>query len=305
MKFMVVMIDKYPQTVTQTVIDTVKIFLNDPSVPVRVRALEAFREIMRHFPEQVDRDSINRVLSLHEDKYVAVHKTAAGLAHRLMPFVNDQEYSVLLSSLMNLEDHYFKKKDFDFCEDVVRALLYITKERPKVYGAVVTTILVKYCNCGDYYTDKKFIGHLTEITEESNQFHELWLAQAVPFLQKTKPDMYNRWSDERRRLFDHLYLEGHDMISRALEPISGFIKSRIKNDVFLDVFDMLAVLCFYGFNDSVYELSEYLAAHVPTTASNKGVHQMNRAIHRMIVTERKARSKQIDEAWLNVLINEK
>lgn len=305
MKFMVVMIDEYPQTVTQTVIDTVKIFLNDPLVPVRVRALEAFREIMRHFPEQVDRGSINRVLFLLKDKYVAVHKTATRLIHSLLPFVNDQEYSALFYSLITLEDHYFKGKDFDFCEDLVRALLYITKERPKAYGGVVTTILVKYCNSGDYYTDKKFIGHLTEITEESDQFHDQWFAQAVPFLQKTMPDMYNRWSDERRRLFDHFYLEGYEMISRALEPISGFIKSRINKDVFTDVFDMLAVLCFYGFNDLVYELSQYLAAHVPTTVSNERVHQLNRAIHRMAVTERKALNKQIDEAWLKVLINEK
>jgi len=305
MKFVMVMIDQYPQTVTKTVIDTVKIFLKDPSVLVRARALEAFREITRHFPEQVDPGTITQVLSLLGDRYVLVHKTAARLTHSLLPFVNKKEYNFLFYSLLTLEAHYFKEKDFDFCEDLVRALLYMTKERPKAYGVVVTTIMIKYCNSGDDYTDKKFISYLTDIIEESDQFHEQWFAQALPFLQRTMPDMYNRWSDDRRQLFDHLYLERYEIINRMLEPMTGFIKSRIKEAVFSDVFDMLAVLCFYGFNDSVYELSEYLAVHVPTTVANEQIHQLNRTINRIAITERKALNKQIDKAWLNVLINAK
>ena len=304
MKFIVELINKHPQVITQTIIDTIKIFFDDTLVVVRGRAIEAFQEILKEFPEQVDDDLIIRGLSLMLDRYVFVHKRAARLSYRLYPFLDNKGIYTLFQNLLALEQHYYDEKDFDFCGELVKMLVYVTKEHKKAFSVVIKTVLPKYCNSGDYYTDKKFIHLLTEITFDTCDYYDVWLEQTINFLLRTAPDIYNAWSDERRELFCKFYHVKYTDFKKVAPQFVEFINDRIDNVVFRDIIDGYAILAYFNQFNELEKVTSYFKTKIQENKSHEDAHNFNASIKKIASIEQAVRNESINEMWLKSIENE-
>ncbi|MET7036911.1 hypothetical protein [Elizabethkingia miricola] len=304
MKYVIHIIDKHPQIVTQTFIETVKVFFDDPSILMKGRAIEAFGNIIKRFPEQADYESIKRILDFMKNSYIFLHKSAARLSYSLYPFLDEKNFAILFSNLINLEQAYYKNKEFDFCEDLIRMLLYITKNNEKAYHRIVTTIIPKYCNSKDYYTDLKFIEHLTDIVSESHKFHDIWMPEVLRFLSKTKPDEYNSGLDSRKKLFIQFYHIDNLVFKSQLPQFIDFVRGRIDHSVFADVLDSYAILTYFDCFKEIEQLTIYFKSSIPENISLNRINLLNDKINRIANTELKAAYGNLDDGWFKDIGND-
>lgn len=283
-KFVEYLIENHPQIVTQTLIDTIKIFLEDPDTGVRGYTIEAFGSIITNFPEQVEKNQLYIIINAITDKYVFVHKKATRLSYKIFPFIDDDQKYLLLNGIMALEKIYFKENDIDFCERLISILLFITKERPSIYNKIVKNHIVKYCNSDEYYTAVKALKRLTHIREQASEFNDLWLQQALLFLEKTQPDHSSL--DYRNDLFEAMYELSQDVIKNHIQEISNFIKQRISLHHFSDVFQIYGILGFYNLHNELIEFTIYFRANVDNNKSNEYSINQNEVFNKIASLEK-------------------
>lgn len=275
MAYLIHIINNHQPLVTLTFIDTVKIFIEDHSIGVRGRAIEAFGGILRHFPEYVEMNEIDIILKCILDKYVYVHKEASKLSYQLYPFLDEKRLNTLIYNLIVLEEHYFSKKEYDFCKDLVNMLLFVTKERPKVYSNIVTKTLVKHCQSKDYYSEKDAIERLTQIIQEFPVFQDIWLKNTLNFLLHTIPDPYGQGGDGRAELFEQFYKIKYEIIRDNVDLVKTFLEDRIKRALFADIRDCYCILAFYGLYEELNAVSDYFSNTIPDNASNEYIRNFN------------------------------
>ena len=294
MKYLVHIIEKHPQIVTQTFIDTVKIFLNDPVILVRGRAIEAYGAIMRSLPENVAEKELEIIIDYTLNSYVFIHKQTAKLSYKLYPFLNETQLNKLIINLIKLEHIYFKDKDFDYCKDIIGYLLFITKSSPEIYANVVNKILIKNCNTQDYYSELNAIDKLTAITTEFSKFESIWLPNAINFLLHTLPDPYNQGMDKRKKLFVKIYEIKPEILSRNIEIFTSFIKDRINKSIFADVIDAYSILAFFCHYAELKILTEYFSTVIPYDASRQYINAFNNQTNAIAITELSAEAGKLE-----------
>ncbi|UPZ17808.1 hypothetical protein [Flavobacterium humidisoli] len=294
MKYLVHVIDKHPQIVTQTFIDTVKIFLNDPVTIVRGRAIEAYGAIMRTLPENVAEKELDIIIDYTVDSYVFIHKEAAKLSYRLYPFLDESRLTKLIINLYNLQYYYFEEKKFDYCEDLTGYLLFITKKRPDDYAGVVNNVLVKNCNTKDFYCEQKAIRRLTSIAAESNKFESVWFPAAVNFLLHTFPDPYNQGMDERKTIFAMMYRIKPQVFEKNIKIFTSFLKDRINKSIFRDVKDGYSIMAFFCCYDNLKILTDHFSNAIPHNASVQYIHEFNDNVNVIADTELSAGSGKLE-----------
>lgn len=285
MKYLVHIIEKHPQIVTHTFIDTVKIFLNDPVIIVRGRAIEAYGAIMSTLPKNVAEKELEIIIDYTLDSYVFIHKQAAKLSYKLYPFLNETQLNRLIMNLIKLEHIYFKDKDFDYCKDLIDYLLFITKSRPEIYSNVVSKILVKNCNTKDYYSELNAIEKLTAITTEFSKFESIWLPNAINFLLRTFPDPYNQGMDERKIIFAKMYEINPIVFERNIGIFTSFIRDRIDKSIFADVKDAYSIMAFFCCYSELKILTEHFSNIIPNDASGQHINAFNIRTNSIATTE--------------------
>lgn len=304
MKYLVHILEYHHQLVTQTFIETIKIFLKDPVTVVKGRAIEAFGVLMRRFPEQVDGESVNIVLSSILDKYVFIHKTAAKLSYSLYPFLDESKLGTLILNLLQLELVYKSEKDWDFNEDLINILLFVTRNNRKAYKSVVNRNLVALCNCKDYHYESKAIEKLTEITLQDDQFQNLWFINVVRFLTHTFSDRHNEYMDSRKKLFDTFYKIQPKVLTDNITLFNDFIKNRTDQGIFKDIKECYSILAFFNLYEQLDNAAVYFEKTVPHTTSEKYAHDFNTIAGNIARLERVVEAEKIDLNTITILKNE-
>jgi uncharacterized protein YutE (UPF0331/DUF86 family) len=302
MKYLVHIIEKHPQIVTQTFIDTIKIFLNDPIVLIRGRAIEAYGAMIRTLPAHVDSKELDVILDCILDKYVFIHKQAAKLSYKLYPFLDESRLNKLALNLIGLENYYYDEKDFHYCRDIIDSLLFITKGRPKFYSQIVTKILVKNCNTKDYYSELNAIEKLTSVTTEFKEFESVWMPNAINFLLHTFPESYNQGMDARKKLFAKMYDIKPAVLIDNMELFTAFIKDRIDKSIFGDVKDAYSILAFFCCYTELITLTEHFLEIIPSDASRQYIHSINAKTNTITLTELSAEAGFLDIPKLKIAI---
>ena len=297
------LIEKHDQLVTRTLIDMIKVFMNDVDRGVKAKAIQAFGSVIKKFPEEVEQEQIQTVLKSVVDSYVGVHKKAAKLAYKIFPFLNEDQKLVLIYGISALEKSYNDEKDFSYCKELVDILLFLTKENPKMYSMIVHNYVTKYCNSNDYYTDANSIEKLSYIRSQNEEFNQVWLSQSLGFLFKTKPDYYNPHFDSRRDLFATMYKIPKQIIVNQLDEIKKLIAQKTKSGDFNDVFELFGVLSYFCLYDVVQELSNYFEKTVKKNKSNKHAISTNELCGKIADLELRVNNKQVDKSFINSLAN--
>lgn len=285
MKYLVHIIEKHPQIVTQTFIDTVKIFLNDPVILVRGRAIEAYGAIMRTLPENIAEKELDIIIDYTIDSYVFIHKQAAKLSYKLYPFLNESRLNKLTINLFSLEHIYFEEKNFDYCKDLIGYLLFITKSRPEIYANVVNKILVKNCDTKEYYSELHAIEKLSVIASEFNKFESTWFPHAINFLMRTLPDQYNQGMDERKKLFAKMYEIKPEILKKNIELFTTFIRDRIDKSIFSDIKDSYSILAIFCCYAELKILTEHFSTIIPNNVSGQYINVFNNRTNTIAITE--------------------
>ena len=301
--FVATLINEHDQLVTQTLIDLIKVFLKDPDVGVKGKAIDTLGALMKKFPHEIEQDQINIVINDLSNSFVFIHKKAAGLSYKIFPFLDESQQRSFVEGLLALEGHYFKKKDFDFCEKLVDMLLFQTRGTPKLYSFIVSNYLVKYCNSKNYYTDSDFIKKLTFIRLQNNEFNSIWLEQALGFLYRTNPDRYNRSFDNRNDLFETIYQLPQELVVSNLESIKRLLIQKIEGRYIFDVFALFSILAYFNQYKLLEELSDRLEGIVEQNKSNEFVIQRNEIYKRISVIELTVANCLIDKTFIKTLLS--
>lgn len=300
-KFVRHLIEQYDQLITQTLIDLVKAFLNDSVIAVKGQSIETYGALIRKFPNQIEQSQIDLILKDIQNSYVYIQKRAARLSYKIYPFLDKNQKIMLIIGILSQEDYYFKKREFDYCKELIDILLFVTKEWPEVYSNIVKTQVVKYCNSKDYYTDVEFLKKLTYIRSQNEEFNTIWLHQFVSFMSKTNPD-YNG-SDNRQEMFSIVYQLPQEIIVEQLTSIKDFVIKRVENEKFFDVFPVISVLAYFGLYDALCELSDYIVEKIEDNKSNQSIIKTNQVFHQISYFEKRISNGQIDKAYINSILN--
>lgn len=294
------LIDKNDQLITQTLIDIIKVFMNDIDNGIKAKAFEAYGSIMRKFPDQVEDEQIDLILESLTNKYVIVHKAAVKLAYKTHPFLkNSSQKFTLISSIISLEDSYYKDEKYDYCKELIDILLFLTMENREVYLNIVKKYVVKYCNTGDFYTDKDFLVKLTSIRRQYPELDDIWFKETIGFLGRTKPNHDSISSDTRNNLIQEFYKSPKLLIEQNITLILKFIHQRIDYRFFSDVFDFYSVLSFYSFHKELGQLSVYFNENVPNQKSTEYAIRMNKNYETISTIEQVVTNNGITQSFLN------
>jgi hypothetical protein len=282
-------------------IDLVKVFLNDSDIGVKGQAIEAYGALIRKFSEEIEQEEINLILNDILNSYIYIQKRAARLSYKIYPFLDNNQKIMLITGILSQEEYYFKKREFDYCKELIEILLFVTKEWPEVYSNIVIKQVVKYCNSKDYYTDIDFIKKLTSIRSQNEEFNTIWLNQFVSFMSRTNPD-YNG-SDNRQEMFSIVYQLPQEIIVNQLESIKEFVIKRVDSEKFFDVFPVMSILAYFGLYDALCELSDYIVEKIEDNKSNQSIIETNQLYHQISYFEKRISNGQIDKAYINSILN--
>ena len=293
------LIEKHDQLVTQTIIDTIKVFMNDTDIGVRGKAIEVFGIIIQKFPEQVERQQLKIILNSVTAPYAFVHKHAARLVYKAMPFFNDSQERIFLIGILHQEKIYYKEKEYEYCKELIRILLFLTKEKSQLYSAIVNKYVVKYCDTQNYYTDKYFIEMLTKIRQQDTKFSKVWLYQTIAFLSRTRRDMNNSPAyDSRNGLFATIYELPQEIILQSISETKELVLDRINRKDFADVFELFSILSFFNLYSHLYELSQHFHAAVESTKSTEYAIEKNKSFERVAKIEMAVAAQTIDDTFI-------
>lgn len=295
--------NEHDQLITQTLIDLIKVFLSDTDIGVKGKAIDTYGTLIRKFPNQIEQEQIQIILDALTNPYVFIHKRAARLSYKIFPFLNETQKTVLIGGIMSHEDLYYKKKDFEYCKELIDILLFLTKEKAEVYSQIVHSYFAKYCDSKDYYTDVDFIEKLTFIRKQNDGFDSVWLQQTLGFLSRTAPAYYNSSSDNRNDLFLTIYEMSQMVIVDNLESIKGLITKKIHALHFSDVFELFSILGYFKLYEPLQELSNYFGKAIEKNKSNEYATEMNETYLRIANLEFKVSNQQIDKKFIKSLLN--
>jgi len=296
--FITHLIDNNDQLVTQTLIDIIKVFMKDIDRGIKGKSFEAFGSVIRKFPHQVEDEQIQIILQAVIDSYVVIHKRAADLSYKILPFLTKHQKLILISRIAALEESYYNEKDFKYCQELVDILLFITKENQEMYVRIVKDYVVKYCNSKDYYTDVDFIEKLTRIRNQSPEFNELWLQQTIGFLSRTKPDYCDHAFDSRNELFKTIYHLPQNVITQNILLIKELIRHKIDGRYFTDVFELYGILGFFNLHHEINDMSNYFKQFVEQNKSNEFATKTNQCCERIANIETSVANQLIDEMFI-------
>ena len=297
------LIEKYDQLVTHTLIDLIKVFLDDSDIGVKGKAIDTFSELTKKFPNQIEQGQINIILNDLLNSFVFIHKKAAGTAYKIFPFLSNDQKIILLNGILAQEETYYKKGDFEYCKKLVEILLFLTKEKPKMYSKIVHDYVAKYCDSKDYYTDVDFIKKLSFIRSQNEEFNKVWLSRSLGFLFRTKPDYHNPSFDSRRDLFATMYNIPKQVIADQLEAIKKLTSQKIENGDFPDVFELFGILSYFRLYEALQELSNYFENTVQKNKSTEYATSTNKQCGKIADLELRVKNQQIDKSFINSLKN--
>jgi hypothetical protein len=285
LKFLNHLIDKHSQIVTQSFIDLVKVFLDDTDNLIKARAIECLTSLCATFPENVGQPEVVKYLSFLSNTYKIIHKTAIREIRPLYHLFSSQQKKDTWRSLLAWEETYFNdKEDGEFSKDVLKVLLWMTKEDTPWHRYVVDHALLKHCNKGDYYSILDTLKQLSEIREEDPFFDRRWLVEVIKFLSKTQPDMYSSF-DDRDDFIDQIYKLPLEIIRLELPAIISFTSERIDKAVFSDVLKMFGILSYFNLHEDLKNLATIFHQKVPTVTANQGIHDINNLILQLSAVE--------------------
>lgn len=296
----------FPQLVTQTFVDLVKVFLKDISVGVRGRAIHAYGLIIREFPEYAETAYFENIRTMLFDKYVFIHTAAADFAYNVYPFLEKSDLKRWMADLLYLEGHYYKEKDVSYGLEVTRILLYLGAEQAVIHKNITQKILIKYCDCKDYDTDREALLELTNLAGKNQVLADLWMKEATGFLTRTQPDPNYSGNDDRKKFIDFFYTLPEDLVRRNKDLLLAFARdriSRLKDRVMIDLVDAYAILAYFCLWEELLELIRFFKTTVPDTKSLAFAHKFNRQAERISITEQKVASASLDRSHIQQLIH--
>ncbi|RYE58007.1 MAG: hypothetical protein EOP48_04535 [Sphingobacteriales bacterium] len=306
MKFVVHLIERYPQLVTETLIGLVKVFFDDKVVGVRGLAIDAYAEIVKQFPDQVEKKYFDKIYQLISDKFVFVHKAAISFSYSAYPFLSENEKKLWTVELYRYADHYCKKDDYSYGFEVVKKTLYFAAGNSKVHRNIVESLIVKLCTCGDYYQEKDTLLYLTHLTKSNKNYTDIWMREAIGFLSRTLPKGRYQSNDDRNEIMQFFFkLDEQDIIEHK-DLIVAHVKNYIDNidlPIIPDVIHFHGVFAYFNLWKSVKLLSEYFSAKVPQLSKYDSIHRFNQRSLRIAETEIHVSLGTINLVYINNLIN--
>lgn len=301
-RFAIQILNDFPNIVTQNLLATLKIFLKDQSVGVRGRAIEAYGIILRKYPEEQDSQSIQSVIDGLEDSYVFVHKSASRISYDIFPFLSPVQKAFWEKCLLIQEACYFKKGQYDYCEDLVDRLLFYTKVEPVIYKRIVTKILVKYIWIKEYYVVIKFLKKLNFIALQNHEFQEVWLKSALTFLGNTEPSRMGQEPNERMELIYQFYKIKPIVLTNNIKLFKAYSKSRVDNFYHRDVIECICILAFFGIWSELREFIGYCESKIDVNASNAFINNLVDKIKQLSDIETLVADKSLSRADIHKLI---
>jgi hypothetical protein len=295
-------LEKFPDIVTRNLLETLKIFLKDQVVGVRGRAIEAYGVILRNFPEENDAACIQHVIDGLQDKYVFVHKRAAGISFDIFPFLNPLQKAFWEQCLLNQEAYYFKEKDYDYCEKLIDKLLFYTKIEPDMYKTIVMKNLAKYIGIKEYYVIIKFLEKLTYIAEQDVQFQEIWMKSALTFLGNTQPAQMGQDPKERIELINQFYKIKPAVMIKNMKLFQAYAKHRVDNGFYRDILDCFGIFAFFGFWSDLKIFITDCESKIARNASNAYANNLIDTIKRFSSVELSAANKLLSRTEIQKLI---
>ena len=292
------LLDKHPGLVTQTLLDVIKVFLTDPDISIRASAVQAYCSLIDRFPQQVDPDHTSTILASVTNEYRVLHKAAAQASYSVVPFLTSDQKRLLISGIIVQEQVYFKEQEFDYCEKLLDILLFLTQDNQRHFLQVVQKYVVKYCNCGHYYTELDAVKRLTGLAHDFLELQSTWLQQTLHYLIRVAPD-FGVHSDYRNELFTVMYQLPYATLIAHQQELVHFVHMQTKASRFSDVFLIYAILGAQGLHTLLHELTQNFVQVVPANKSNETVLNTNNTFARLAKLESTVATGQVNATFVN------
>jgi hypothetical protein len=294
------LLDNYPQCVTVTLLGVVKVLLKDPDVAIRGQAIRVYGALLRQFAEEVEPEHLDHILAAIMDTRRALHKAAAATALSIAPFLASEQRLLLFVGVMQLEKAYYAEQNYEYCKELIGTALRLTQDVPTQRLRIVEHYLIKYCNCGEIYTEKEFMERLTHLAADEPHLRPAWLAQALAYMQRVEPE-FSSHVDLRDVLLPALQQLPHADVVAHQAALEAFTQAQIRAGHYQDVYGLYAVFGAQGLHAPLHALTCYFTQQVPATKANAHALEVNASFHRLSGLEAAVAAGQVNENLLATL----
>lgn len=282
MNFIIKLLNDYPQLVTQTLIDLIKVFLNDQDIIVRKKAIEAYSYILTKFQDQVDNEDIEILCNNIIHSRVIVHKTVIELSYKILSYLNAEQKIKWFINIITWEATYFNKGDFYYSKDLVKIILYYNNEINSAnQNNVIKEFYQKYCNCPEYYVAIDFVKELNRISDDFPNLDFFWLEQTLRFISKLKVDYIHNHEDIIEPFFNTLYSKSHKLLSNNEELLLKFIENRMMYEDYRTILQLLKILLYYNLHEILNKFCSIIEGEIPQNRSNKYALELNNLFYKI------------------------
>ncbi|MGX9987224.1 hypothetical protein [Soonwooa purpurea] len=269
MNFIIKLLNDYPQLITQTFIDLIKVFLNDSDIIIRKKAVEAYSYILAKFQDQVESEDIEVLCKNMIHTRVIVHKAVIELSYKILPYLDTKQKIKWFINIISWEATYFNEGDFYYSKDLVKIILYYNNEINSANQSnIIKEYYQKYCNCPEYYVAIDFVKELNRISDDFPNLEDFWLEQTLNFISKLRVDYIHNHEDIIEPFFNTLYNKSHELLSKNEELFLKFIENRIAFEDYRTILRLLKVLLYYNLHEILNTLCLIFESKVPKNQSN-------------------------------------
>lgn len=276
MNFIIKLLNYYPQLVTQTFIDLIKVFLNDSDIIIRKKAVEAYSYVLTKFQDQVENKDIEFLCKNMIHSRVIVHKAVIELSYKILPYLDTKQKIKWFFNIISWEATYFNEGDFYYSKDLVKIILYYNNEISSANQSnTIKEYYQKYCNCPEYYVAIDFVKKLNRIPDDFPNLEDFWLEQALNFISKLRVDYIHNHEDIIDPFFNTLYNKSYELLSKNEELFLKFIENRIAHEDYRTILRLLKVLLYYNLHEILNKFCSIIEDDIPKNQSNTYALELN------------------------------
>ena len=291
MNFIIKLLNDYPQLVTQTLIDLIKVFLNDSDIIIRKKAVEAYSYILTKFQDQVDNEDIEILCMNIIQSKVIVHKAVIELSYKILPYLNVEQKIKWFVNIISWEATYFKENDFYYSKDLVKIILYYNNQINSAnQNNIIKEFYQKYCSCPEYYVAIDFVKELNRISDDFANLEDFWFEQTLNFISKLKVDYIHTHEDIIEPFFNTLLNKSHELLSDNEEQLMKFIENRIVYEDYRSILRLLNILLYYNLHEILNKFCIIIENKTVESKSNNNVLELNNLLYRISLLELTAKN---------------
>jgi hypothetical protein len=281
LQFVDILIENFPQLVTDTLLATVDAFSEDPEIAIRAQVLTIVGTIAQSSKIELSDKHIHYVEAAFRQNYVFIIQQAVIAARYIYSKMSPNQVEVLALNLANLASTPPDTNHGDLQENALSVLTQIAFTHTKYLTTVVDKLIYPLAIKPTQESGDKYIDVLKDLQDAHPVYGGYWLKACLHYLSVSVRDKYNSSFDPRNAYYKDLFESPIELLNRFKPTLlSTALKVSARDPI--DGMQFIFLFCYLEYFQQAKTVCESIQKGISATKSNESLLNLLSAILKSI-----------------------